>query len=93
MCTQRHERPLAVVFPNRLVRPMNATHTERRWWLCCWGHIFEHDPVAAGEELSCPHTDSEGLCETHVLYAPFTTRADAEDASIMGRPDWAPWVR
>ena len=72
---------------------MNATSTERRWWLCCWGHIFQHDPVPDGEELRCPEFDYVGVCDTTLPYAPFRTRAEAEEASLRGRPDWAAWVR
>ncbi len=72
---------------------MNASQTEARWWMCCWGHIFEHDPVQDGEELSCPDSDGDVPCDTTLIYAPFRSHAEAEDAMIFGKPDWAPWVR
>jgi hypothetical protein len=71
---------------------MIASNIELRWWLCCWDHIFEHAPVPDGEELCCPETDLDGPCRTNLIYAPYRSRADAEDALLRGASEWAPWV-
>jgi hypothetical protein len=45
-----------------LVTTGDAQH---RWWLCCWGHVFEHDPVPEGDQLQCPaFFDDDERCGT-----------------------------
>jgi hypothetical protein len=59
------------------------------------GHVFEHDPVAEGDELQCPaFFDDEGLCGTHFVFEPFASRQEAVDALKTGSPQprWAPWA-
>jgi hypothetical protein len=68
---------------------------QHRWWSCCWGHIFEHDPVAEGNELQCPaFFDDEGPCGTYFVFEPFASRQEAVDALKPGspKPRWAPWA-
>jgi hypothetical protein len=51
---------------------------QHRWWLCCWGHVFEHDPVAEGDELQCPaFFDDEEPCGTYFVFEPFASRQEA----------------
>jgi hypothetical protein len=66
---------------------------QHRWWSCCWGHVFEHDPVAEDDELRCPaFFDDEEPCGTSFVFEPFASRQEAVDAlkpgSPDGRPDW-----
>lgn len=57
---------------------MTAKRPVEQWWLCCWGHIFPHPPVAEGDELACPFPDGdEGVCGTSFIYAPFDTEQAA----------------
>lgn len=70
----------------------NATQAEPRWWLCCWDHVFEHDPVPEGEELHCPESDLNGPCDTTLIYKAYRSRPEAEEALYRGATDWAPWV-
>jgi hypothetical protein len=68
---------------------------QHRWWLCCWGHVFEHDPVAEDDELQCPTSfDDGGPCGTYFVFEPFASRQEALDASKPGSPQprWAPWT-
>ena len=68
---------------------------QHRWWLCCWGHVFEHDPVAEGDELRCPaFFDDEEPCGTYFVFEPFASRQEAVNALKSGspRPRWAPWA-
>jgi hypothetical protein len=68
---------------------------QHRWWLCCWGHVFEHDPVAEGDELQCPASfDDEGPCGTYFVFEPFASRQEAADALKPGSPQprSAPWA-
>jgi hypothetical protein len=61
-----------------LVTTGDAQH---RWWSCCWGHIFEHGPVAEGDELVCPaFFDDEEPCGTSFVFEPFASRQEALDA-------------
>jgi hypothetical protein len=62
--------------------------------LCCWGHVFEHDPVAEDDELQCPaFFDDEEPCGTYFVFEPFASRPEAVNALKSGslRPRWAPW--
>ena len=44
---------------------MTAGDAQPHWWSCCWGHVFEHDPVAEDDELRCPaFFDDEEPCGT-----------------------------
>jgi hypothetical protein len=75
-----------------LVATGDAQH---RWWSCCWGHIFEHGPVAEGDALQCPaFFDNEEPCGTSFVFEPFASRQEALDAFKPGspRPQWAPWA-
>jgi hypothetical protein len=75
-----------------LVATGDAQH---RWWSCCWGHIFEHGPVAEGDALQCPAVfDDEEPCGTSFVFEPFASRQEALDAFKPGspRPQWAPWA-
>jgi hypothetical protein len=68
---------------------------QHRWWSCCWGHVFEHDPVAEDDELRCPaFFDDEEPCGTSFVFEPYATRQEAVDALKPGspRPRWAPWA-
>jgi hypothetical protein len=68
---------------------------QHRWWLCCWGHVFEHGPVVEGDELQCPAIfDDEGPCGTSFVFEPFASRQAAVDAFMSGSPQprWAPWA-
>ncbi len=71
---------------------MTASKEKLRWWLCCWDHVFEHDPVPDGDELRCPESDLNGACNTDLIYAPYRSRVEAEDAILRGAKKWAPWV-
>ena len=76
----------------RVVTTGDAQH---RWWSCCWGHVFEHDPVAEDDELRCPaFVDDEEPCGTYFVFEPFASRQEAVDALKSGspRPRWAPWA-
>ena len=92
---------------DRTCRAANGTHSidilllvttgdaQHRWWLCCWGHIFEHDPIAEGDELQCPaffHEDEP--CGTSFVFEPFASRQEALDAFKLSspRPQWAQWA-
>jgi hypothetical protein len=71
-----------------LVATGDAQH---RWWSCCWGHIFEHGPVAEGDALQCPaFFDNEEPCGTSFVFEPFASRQEALDAFKPGspRPQW-----
>ena len=72
--------------------PNRSDSEPPRWWLCCWGHIFEHDPGPDGEELKCPESDLNGPCRTTLIYKPYRSRDQAEGALLHGATDWAPWV-
>ena len=67
---------------------------QHRWWSCCWGHIFEHDPVAEDEELRCPaFVDDEEPCGTYFVFEPFASRQESRGRSQVrygtARPRWA----
>lgn len=78
---------------------MTAEQPTEQWWLCCWGHIFSHAPVADSDQLSCPCPDGdEGPCGTSFIYAPFDTaqaaRANlANNGPTMSGTPWARWVQ
>jgi hypothetical protein len=75
-----------------LVTTGDAQH---RWWSCCWGHIFEHGPVAEGDELACPaFFDEVEPCGASFVFEPFASRQEALDAFKPGspQPQWAPWA-
>ncbi len=70
----------------------SLSHAQLRWWLCCWDHIFEHASVEGGQVLRCPERDLNGPCRTDLIYAPYRSRAEAEDALLHGATQWADWV-
>ena len=78
---------------------MTADQAPVQWWLCCWGHIFSHPPVAEGDHLSCPWPDGDdGLCATTFVYVPFDTEQAARAELASNGPKtsgtrWALWVR
>lgn len=90
--TPLREWPSRARFSETVVITGDAQH---RWWSCCWGHIFEHDPVAEDDELRCPaFFDDEEPCGTYFVFEPFASRQEAVDALKPGspRPRWAPWA-
>ena len=59
---------------------MTTGDAQHRWWSCCWGHVFEHDPVAEDDELRCPaFFDDEEPCGTYFVFEPFVSRQEAID--------------
>lgn len=71
---------------------MTTGDAQHRWWSCCWGHIFEHDPIAEDDELRCPaFFDDEEPCGTYFVFEPFASRQEAVDDLKSGspRPRWA----
>ena len=67
---------------------------EHRWWLCCWGHVFEHDPVPNAAVLTSPALDGDEPCGTSFLFLPFRSDHEAREAneSNTTRLAWAPWA-
>lgn len=67
------------------------------WWVCCWGHVFRHPPVAEGGEITCPaYDEAAGVCGTSFIFEPFLTEREALEALTDPASDslhWAPWAR
>lgn len=66
------------------------------WWVCCWGHVFAHPLIGAGEQITCPGPDEAGVCGTSFIFEPFSTEQEAQQAlndPARESPRWAPWAR